>query len=551
MPHKTGQIRMIELIHQERLGSGHVHGLQSVAALDRVFDVCIVGSGAAGAVAAEAFVTAGLDVILIEEGARLAPSALYNDVNRASPQAAARDGTAWSERGWPWSTRNLGGGTVFYGGASFRYRPFDFNPSTRIHTEGLDVSWPIGADDLAPFYDAIEARLSVRRETAPVVGGSAPATLSLPGEHLWRGAAACGYAALPTPVAIDWDRCDRCSLCICEQCGSGAKADAVRTFIAPLAGKINFHLRTGVKAIALRQRRRGRADELVCLDEAGGMTYPVRARAFVIAGNAIQSAALLLRSTSVHAPEGLGNGCDMVGRGLCMKLSEYSEGETAVPAEDVKRHPVGYRGPFSTVSVLDHYLDDRCPTGVGGLIYEAKHDNWYALAGRPLVLRVETIIADHPTPANRVRLSARRDRWGVPGIVIDYRPDSRDLARLDYMLARSAEWLRNSGVKSVTRETSEFALGSTHLHGTCRAGHDPATSVVDAAGRVHDVDNVFVADGSYMPYPGGLNPTLTIQANALRIARGIIASGVAGHASSGSATSVQGQASQALSRSPA
>lgn len=62
-------------------------------------------------------------------------------------------------------------------------------------------------------------------------------------------------------------------------------------------------------------------------------------------------------------------------------------------------------------------------------------------------------------------------------------------------------------------------MGSTHLHGTCRAGDDARTSIVDANGRVHSLDNVYVADGSYMPYPGGLNPTLTIQANALRIAR--------------------------------
>jgi choline dehydrogenase-like flavoprotein len=71
-------------------------------------------------------------------------------------------------------------------------------------------------------------------------------------------------------------------------------------------------------------------------------------------------------------------------------------------------------------------------------------------------------------------------------------------------------------------------MGSTHLHGTCRAGDDPRTSVVDRDGRVHSLDNVYVADGSYMPYPGGLNPTLTVQANALRIAR-VIAYEATGH----------------------
>ena len=146
-----------------------------------------------------------------------------------------------------------------------------------------------------------------------------------------------------------------------------------------------------------------------------------------------------------------------------------------------------------------------------------------------LLLRVETILADHPSLGNRVRLSSSTDRWGLPKIMIDYTTDSRDLARLAYMLERSADWLKAAGARDIRHQASNFAAGSTHLHGTCRAGKDPRTSVVDRDGRLHSLDNVYVADGSYMPYPGGLNPTLTIQANALRIAR-LIAREATGHA---------------------
>lgn len=515
---------MLDPIRGDMLGPSHIHGLDQKG-LDRTFDICVVGSGAAGAVAAGAFVDAGLDVLVVEEGARLAAGARYRDVNRGAARALARDGGAWSERGWPWTTRNLGGGTVFYGGASFRYTPFDFDPSARIDGGDLDVRWPIGLDDLAPYYAEVESKLSV--SAVPPPGEARPAGAGMPGEYLWRGAVACGHTPIPTPLAIDLSLCTACSLCICRQCDTGAKADVVRTFLSPRAGNNALSIRTGVKALALRASTRHRIDDLLCLDQETGVTRPVRARAFVVAANAIQSAALLLRSTTPFAPDGVGNRHGLVGRGLCMKLSEYSEGEAAPSAQEVAAHPVGYRGPFSTVAVLDHYLDDACPTGVGGLIYEAKHDNWASLNGRPLVLRVETIIADHPALANRVRLGSRRDRWGIPDLVIDYRADPRDLARLDYMTARSAAWLLASGARDIRREASEFSLGSTHLHGTCRAGTDPAWSVVDRTGRVHNLDNVFVADGSYMPYPGGLNPTLTIQANALRIAREIVASGVA------------------------
>lgn len=141
-----------------------------------------------------------------------------------------------------------------------------------------------------------------------------------------------------------------------------------------------------------------------------------------------------------------------------MKLSEYTQSIVKADREQIDAHRVGYRGPFSTVC-------------------------------------------------------------GLPQIMIDYTTDPRDTARLAYMLQRSADWLKAVGANAIQHAPSNFAMGSTHLHGTCRAGDDARTSVVDANGRVHSLDNVYVADGSYMPYPGGLNPTLTIQANAFRIAR--------------------------------
>ncbi|MGW8142261.1 GMC oxidoreductase (plasmid) [Sphingomonas zeae] len=495
------------------------------------FAACVIGSGAAGAVVADTLVRAGLDVVVVEEGARV-PASLSNEMlDAASPSALARAvGGEWVERGWPWTTRNLGGGTLFYGGASFRYRAFDFDATDRIHVDDLDVRWPITLADLEPYYAEIERRLAVDPAT---VGDwqvpQPPTTLSLPGERLWQGALARGYRPQPTPVAIDRTRCNNCSLCICTQCARGAKRDALTAFLAPHEGDARLTVMTGTRAVSLRQTRQHRADEILCLDLETGTERRIHADLFVIAGNAIQSAALLLRSTSSFHPRGMGNRHDMVGRGLCMKLSEYSVGDVDCPAGYMAAHPVGYRGPFSTVSVLDHYLDERCPTGVGGLIYEAKYDEPGSLRTDRLVLRVETILADHPSVNNRVRLAGKTDRWGTPLIVIDYRPDPRDVARLTHMKARSAEWLAASGAERIGHEASGYAFGSTHLHGTCRAGDDPRRSVVDRDGRVHELDNVFVADGGYMPYPGGLNPTLTIQANALRIARALLPDGVNMH----------------------
>jgi choline dehydrogenase-like flavoprotein len=488
------------------LGAGHRNGIEGDE--DPIFDVCIIGSGASGAVVADCLVRRGADVLMIETGGRLRAGASNAELDRTCEGAFARDDAGrWTARGWPWTTSNLGGGTVFYGGASFRYTELDFDPSAEIRVDDLDVRWPFGGEALRPYYQEIERRLAV-----------SGADRSLPGEYLWRGAVALGYDPISTPLAIDQARCSRDSLCISHPCDRGAKRDAVGVFLAPLASARNFTLRTFVKAVALEQRRARDVESVRCIDVRSGRSRSFRARRFVLACNAVQSAALLLRSQTRWAPSGIGNAHDMVGRGLCMKLSEYTTGAVAVAPGEIDRHPVGYRGPFSTMSILGHYRDPACPTGVGGLIYEAKHDAVDRLRSDALVLRVETIVSDHPSRANRVRLARTRDRWGVPKIALDYRIDARDRARLAYMVGRCRRLMQACGARDIATEASNSTLGSTHLHGTCRAGTDPEGSVVDPMGRVHTVENVFVADGGFMPYPGGLNPTLTIQANALRIA---------------------------------
>lgn len=507
---------------EDTLGPFHIHGLRSSSLLNDRFDVVIIGSGATGAVAADTLVRAGFATLIIEEGPRLKPDATNTDVDAVSERALAGNNLqGWSPLGWPWSSRNLGGGTVFYGGASFRYCDFDFDPSERIYVEGLPLKWPIGASDLAPFYSEIESKLSINYADFICAKKQPPNTLSLPAEYLWKGAIQLGLSPRPTPVAIDRKLCDNCSLCISAQCSNGAKRDVVNAFIKPLRDAPNLRILTGVKAVRLTQEKRSHAAEVQCMDIKTGEFHSIRGHRFVLACNAIQTAALLLRSVTLYSPKGLGNEHDMVGRGLCMKLSEYSYGVVPLSRDNIENHAVGYSGPFSTISLLDHYLDDNCPIGVGGLLYEAKHDDWSLLQEDGLLLRVETILADHPSLGNQVRLSGKTDTWGLPKVMIDYTTDPKDKLRLGYMVERSADWLRASGAKNINYQASNFTMGSTHLHGTCRAGDDPRTSVVDKSGRLHYVANVYIVDGSYMPYPGGVNPTLTIQANALRIARKI------------------------------
>ncbi|MEV7615470.1 GMC family oxidoreductase [Streptomyces sp. NPDC089799] len=522
--------------HPDPLGPAHRDGWD---ARDdgRVWDVVVIGSGASGSVAADRLVRQGLDVLMLEEGFRLSPALGNPELDDMCRTALVPDGKGgWTDEGWPWTTSNLGGGTVFYGGASWRYRPFDFDPSALIDAGDLDVRWPYGPAELAPYYEVLERRLGIcgGEEGEGSRGPAHPPTAAA--ELLYEAGTALGYDPFPTPLAINRQphegrsACGRDSLCVSHQCPTGAKADAVSVFLAPLAGHAGFTLRTGVRALRLEQDRRDAVTAVTCLDRLSRTTHRIRARSFVVACNAIQTAALLLRSRGGHAPEGVGNHSGLVGRGLTMKLSEYVSGVVDAPDGITLADWRTHGGPFSTIAFLDHYLDADCPTGVGGMIYESKNDDPRLIRHDALELRIETILADHPNLDNRVRLSDHLDEDGLPSVVIDYTPDPRDLRRLTYMTDRCEDLLRQAGARAVKHEESDFAHGSCHLHGTCRAGADPATSVVDGWGRVHSAPNVYVVDGSFMPYPGGLNPTLTIQAHALRSAKAVVGDLVARHA---------------------
>lgn len=494
----------------------------------QTFDVCIVGSGASGSVAADELARAGLDVVVVEQGPYVGPDTRFADVvHWAEPAYVRVFSGCFALQGNPWSSCNVGGGTVFYGGASFRYRSVDFDASRFMPAADLPIAWPFGYEELEPYYGEVEQRIGVAADPAadpsappmpsarylPAVAPSAAAAA------VAVGARSLGLRPFPTPLAINTvphagrAECAKLNPCIEHRCERFAKGDAETVFLRPLLQAGSVALFAGLCAARLERSARDRVSTLVAVRVDTGRVYRIKARRFVLAANAIQSAALLLRSADELSPGGLGNDRDMVGRGLCFKISEWVDGFVDAAAE-----PTSNDGPFSTLSLTDHYLDPAAPAGLGGLIYEARYGHRFALH-RGLPVRIECILADQPARDNRVTLSRELDRHGLPRIVMDYTPHPADLARLEHMVERCKELLTASGCRLVRREGKAPHFGGTHLHGACRAGDDPATSVVDPWGRVHDFENLYVVDGGFMPYPGGVNPTLTIQANALRCAR--------------------------------
>ena len=514
------------------------------------FDVCVVGSGASGAIAAQEIASSGLRVLVLEQGRALDPGESLPEVESAWENALVpTPGGPLRPFGRPWSASAIGGGMALYAGISFRLRGVDMDARAHVASDALDPAWPIGYEELRPYYDRIERCIGVSRAPGadPLEPPGPPAVMpahpySTQGRLLADSGRRIGLRPFPTPLAINSvpyagrPACVRCGPCNEHVCPTGARANAASLLADSAVPPGALTVAHGAQALRIVLRDRHRAASVEWLDLATRTLRTTPVRCVVLAANAVQSAALLLRSAQPGAENGLGNSTDMVGRGLSFKISGYASGtvdaeglcaagtsadQASVPSPDPADRPVHVPGgPFSTVAFSDHYLDPDAPSGLGGLLYEASDED-RALRGGRIRLRVHFLAADQPMRDNAVRLARERGALNLPRLVIDYATHPLDKRRLGYLSRRASELLAKAGADDIRYEESHYQLGSRHLHGGCRAGTDPAQSVVDPSGRVHDLDNVHVVDGGYFPYAGGVNPTFTIQANALRIARKI------------------------------
>lgn len=482
------------------------------------YDYCVIGGGASGLVAATELALAGYSVLVLEEGERVAPG---SDLRTAESgwQMALAPGDP-SRTANPWTARGLGGGTMFFAGIAFRYRELDFAVDPFLAADALPASWPLDYQVLRGYYDEIEHRLGVARSADGDPWQPPSASTALPphdydrrGRLIAEAGQRMGLSPFATPLAINSlpasgrPACVGCSGCTERSCPTGAKGDAVQTILNPT--RVPMTIRTGARAVRLLGGRVHRVDAVEWIDTASAQRNTTRAEAFLLAANAVQTARLLLASTTRWAPNGIGNSSGLLGAGLSLKFSCYLSGRV----RDANENPSG--GPHSTVAFTDYYLHSDVPGLLGGTIYQANP----VISADANTLRLHVLAGDHPMERNRVRLAKVCDEFGVPGVMLDYRTHPRDAARMRFLAERAADILRAAGADRIRFEPTEFHRGSRHLHGTCRAGKDPGESVTNRDGRLHDIDNVHIVDASTFPFAGGVNPVLTIQANALRIAR--------------------------------
>lgn len=510
-------------------------------------EVLVVGAGPAGAVSALALARHGLDVVCLEQGSAVDDAALDRD-GADWPRRKARE---WSANPnvrdravddpvddadsdiRPMFFHGVGGSTVLWTAHVPRFKPSDFRVRS---TDGVADDWPIGYDDLAPFYDRVEAELGValkpgdplspprsgdHRPPLPIgaSGRAVAAALDRLGWHWWpvdRVVGARGTAPCTHDGPCDFG------------CATGRAAAADR-ILWPRAIAAGARLLTEARVLEIEEGG-GRVRGVVWQDR-DGVRRRIAADVVIVAANGIGTPKLLLQSASGAFPHGLGNRSGLVGRNLM--LHAYA-GTYAVFPE-----PFGPTDPEPTGGIISHEFYDSVPERgfVRGsklqLIASARslpvavgEVPGANLAGRDLSDRVAGFTVcgeDLPEPENRVTLSDRlTDRAGRPAARMIYRLSDNSRRLLDFGLARAEEALREAGASEIHHVPLRTHTGF-HLMGTARMGADPETSVVDPFGRVHDLANLHVADSSVFVTGAAVNPTNTAMALALRQAEHIAA----------------------------
>lgn len=537
------------------------------------YDAIVVGVGAGGGVAACLLAEAGYRVLAVERGDLLGVEDLRGDHLRshralfgygqsAGPPATGHP-RVWAVDGaddvieptdgrWNNNAMTVGGGTRVYGGQAWRFVPEDFAmASTYGVPEGSSLAdWPISYADLEPYYDRAEWELGVSGDPAGFAGAG-PRTRGLPlppvpgnlsGARLAVGARKLGWSTGHVPLLVNSQpyggrpACVHCGQCVGFGCPVDAKNGSHNTVLprALATGRCDLLTGTLAERVVTDAGGRVRAVALATLDAGEVRRRTVTADQVILAAGAIETARLLLNSTSDREPHGLGNDHDQVGRNL---QGHVYAGALGIFDEVVQTS----FGPGPTISTHDFRHGNEGLVGGGmlandfvpmplatyALLTNAGLIPAYGLASkqgmRDLYQRTTVVMGplqETPNPESRVTVDPRvRDVYGVPvarlsGAVLDVdRPTAAMLQR------RAAEWLTASGAVR-TAPTGGVGRGPSagqHQAGTCRMGADPRTSVVDPQGRVWGHDNLRIADGSIHVTNGAVNPVLTIFAGAYRV----------------------------------
>ena len=508
------------------------------------YDVIIIGSGAGGGTLFHRLVPSGKRILLLERG-----DYVPREPDNWSTRAVNVEGRYQTSERWrdeqgkdlhPHTNDWVGGNPKFYGAALFRLRHEDFGELR--HHGGMSPAWPIGYDELESYYTEAEHLYQVHGERGadPTEPPASAPYLHPPVSHepriqqLSDDLARLGCRPFHVPLGVMLDernrrqsKCIRCATCDGHPCLVQAKSDAQVVCVDPALAHPNATLLTGAYVSRLETSASGREVTRVVV-ERDGVKELYSADIVVVSAGAINSAALLLRSMSDQHPRGLANGSDVVGRHYMGHINSVLMALSKCP------NPTVFQ---KTMAINDFYFGSpEWAFPMGHISFVGKLDGATLSAGAPAIAPGWTLelmgkhsldfwltSEDLPDPNNRVTL----DREGR--IVVAYTPNNgeghaRLIKKLEHLMQQQTKCdVHGDGCHQGLFARNLFLgqriplAGVAHQNGTIRFGRDPRTSALDVDCRAHEVDNLYVVDGSFFPSSGAVNPALTIMANAMRV----------------------------------
>lgn len=522
-----------------------------------LWDVIVVGTGMGGGTVGHALARSGRKVLFVEKGRSTLPGT-PGTIRSAMPEVAepqacrsvdayfdvlARAGRSTDEiedisgrspqRFVPFLGSGTGGSSSLYGMVCERFFVRDFTPREHFHDPGESTvpdAWPVTYDQMRPWYAAAEKQFGVRGQPDPLRPEAAEINLpaappfSRDNQPLVDYLAGRGLHPYHLPMACDYtDACTTCQSYLCDQ---PCKNDTARNCLVPAVAEHGAHLLPECRVVGL-DADRTQVRQVVCESRFGLLN--LKAKVVVLAAGALVSPVLLLNSRSADWPNGLANGSDLVGRNLMRHLVDLVEiwpqrgYKTAAPNKEIglndfyfwegqKYGTVQSFGPMPPMEILTNAPGWR--PKMLRLMNPAVRQVYQRFFNGGLVLA--TIMEDLPYLDNRVLPAEQRAADGRQRLRMQYRLHPNEIERRAVFLGLLKDVL--APFRKISLRGAEDNKAVAHVCGTCRFGSDPKSSVLNADNRAHEVNNLYVVDASFFPSSAGLNPSLTVAANALRVA---------------------------------
>jgi len=493
--------------------------------------VVVIGTGAGGGTLANQLAHDGINVVCFEAGKRLDPADIVTDEAEMFGKITwldERQGSGVAPPPFPvWNCKTVGGTTMHWTASCPRLLEHEFKARStygEIKNTTL-VDWPITLEELEPYYAIAEDRLGVTGTTGIErhPGNNNYLVLAAAAKKLGYKEVNTNNLAINSKPRNGRGSCRQLGFCT-SGCAVGAKWSTLYTDIPEAEQTGHFELRSESMVTKIKLNAAGKVKSVDYIDKDGNKRAQL-ARAICVAGNTVETTRLLLNSRNKRFPDGLANSSGQVGKNYMRHVMAAVVG--IMPGE--VNH---YRGLHQGGVIKDERYHNDNRGFFGGILFETvnfspatmarllKPGHWgedYAnlLEQYKYMAPMLVLGEDPPMSGNRITLHpSKKDHYGLPVPLVHYEHHDNSLKMLRYGLDKGKKLYAALGATEVIEMIDVFP--ATHNMGTARMGHDPQSSVCNRWGQTHDIENLFISDGSLFPTSGCANPTLTIIALALR-----------------------------------